>query len=47
MNLEDKILMTNLIATENFLSKQGQGSYAYYIRQALDKLYPEWRDKEQ
>lgn len=42
--IENKMLLANLKATENFLSEQGQGSYAYYIRQALDIIFPEWRE---
>lgn len=43
-NIEDKILLANLKATEKFLREQGQGAFAYYIRQALDYMYPLWEE---
>lgn len=46
MSLEERILMANLKATEKYLHELGQGSYSYYVRQALDKLYPNWREEK-
>lgn len=39
-------LLNNLMATEKHLRNTGHGNYAHYVRQALDRLYPSWRDKE-
>ena len=44
MKLEDRVLKANLMATERRLWRKNQPSSAFYVRQALDKLYPGWRE---
>lgn len=43
-NIKDKTLLANLKATEKYLRKEGRDAYAYYVRQALDYMYPLWEE---